>query len=203
MTQLCTSAVACVYAFQPLIASVIALSAATFSAFIIWRTAHLTDRREREKEEMQLRRLRASFAMRLSQRAYGVFRKARSAEGTIRVLAASNTILSEDRSKSLRLSIEAELSDTQSMASLPIRLQKQAYELDKLFVVYNGYTSPGTSYSGADQFVAEMNRILNLIREQANALGGEMELFAKETENPLAAERKFPIIRRLAKRNQT
>jgi hypothetical protein len=168
--------------FQPLIVALIALIAAGISARVIWLSASQTDRRERETESERLKRLQASFAIRLSQDARRVIKQTSLISGSIRALAAANKNVSDGGAVKLRLTIAEHLDDRDGMASLPVRLQKGAFELEGILRIHNGYVSPGSSFAGNDILQVEVNRVLDLARSHANRLSGELETFARDIE---------------------
>jgi hypothetical protein len=178
---ICQSAFGCLHAFQALVSAVLAGTAALVSAYVIWKSARLTDTREREHEDSQQRRRLTFVANLLSIEVQTIASRTRAIQGTIRVVRAANKELTKRGAECCRLYLPGDVDDWEKIGLLPTRIQQELFGFRRLLNQHNGDMLEGNTF-GSDQAWEQANRHLSLIATEGTKLVGALMLLSKDAD---------------------
>ena len=176
---ICQTALECAQYFQPLIAAAIAGSAAVVSAWTIWRTARLTDRRERHYRDEEIARRRIYTATTLASSIQTITgRRASLLRGHIRLMAASNAAMDEHAAQDAKLELLAMASDWEAVSLLPLAIQRSLSAFQSLLSAHNETMQPGITFF-SQHFKEDVMDRLNLIATEGSKIVGPLMLVAR------------------------
>lgn len=176
---ICQTALECAQSFQPLIAAAIAGSAAVVSAWTIWRTARLTDRRERHYRDEEIARRRIYTATVLASSIQSITgRRVSHVRGLVRVIAASNAVMDDHAALEGKLELLAMASDWEAVSLLPLDIQRSLAAFQSLLSAHSEAIRPGISFFN-QHFQTDVMDRLNLITTEGSKIVGPLMLVAR------------------------
>lgn len=176
--RVCDTAVGCLQAFQPLVAALLAGAAALTSALVLWKSARLTDRRERERLANEKRQLLIFVANLLSNEVQGVASKTASIQGTIRAIRAANKELSDKTSERCLLYLPNDVDDWEKIGLLPSNIQRDIFSFRRMLERHNSNMRPGHTF-GSDNALEDALGLLGLIAIEGGKIGSALIVLAK------------------------
>ena len=172
-TDICVTAINCFYDFQTLISGALAIAAAFIGAYALWRSAQLPsiDNARREGEVLTKKRLFLASLL------YSEFQimssRARQAEGTIKVVIASNTNVTDDTRDKTLLKFPEVTTDWDLMSSVPAELLRRLFDFRKTVEDHNFDMKRAGGAFGADSFRQSILSRVSQISQQASQLSGQ------------------------------
>lgn len=172
--EICTSLMKCAFDFQTLISGLFAILAAVGTAYVIWRAANLPIERQAAEVRATAERRRQYVYSVLSNDFSLLAARARQAEGTIKVVMASNTNVSDETRKRTRLALHPMVDDWESMSLLPIEIQRNVLKLRRKVSDHNFDMDRAGGAFGADNFRRAILEQVKSIQVFAARLGGQI-----------------------------
>jgi hypothetical protein len=167
---LCPSIQICLYNFQTLLAGVLAIIAAMIAAIAVWRSAHLPlKHQEKVRREAEGRRVQVGYRALLSD-LQTLQVRVRQAEGSVKVVIASNASVTDDVRTKVRLAMPALCSDWDFMSLLPSDLASALLALGRTVDSHNFDMAQAGGAFGADSFRELIFRRLKDISEHVGSL---------------------------------
>lgn len=150
--DLCVTFAECVYDYQSLISGILALIAAIWSIYYLWKTANLPIRAQREHEKELDRRRLKFLCLTLAEELQLLATRARQAEGTIKVFAASNGTITEETRAKTKLMVPAILDEWEFMSLVSSDTFNELMTYRHELVNHNFDVQRAAGAFGADSF---------------------------------------------------
>jgi hypothetical protein len=174
--EICLSALTCIYDFQTLIASGVALLAAVVGGWCVLRAAKLPVEAENKRNKNALERRRKFSCHLLSEEFKRIGELARQAEGTIKVVIAANADVTETTRKKTIIIEPPFLDDWETMSLLSQEALARVMEVRAILRKHNFDMNRAGGSFGDDNFQVH-------VRKQAETLGNAAKALADYLKN--------------------
>lgn len=169
-----------IFDYQTLISGVLAILAAIGTTWAIFHTAQLPLKaQEAERNAIDARR-RAYVSMALGRDLFTLAARARSAEGTIRVVIAANAVINDDTREKVYLRLPEMTQDWESMAALPEQTFLNLSRLMRLVEDHNFDMARAGGAFGADNFQRTILDRAKKIEITAKAVASQVDMLRAE-----------------------
>ena len=149
--------------FQALIAGVLAVVAAVFTAGVVWRSAKLPLLEQQRVNREVAGRRKLYVCVTLSSNFAELAARARQAEGTIKVVIAANANVSEDTRQKTRLKLHPMIDDWEAMSLLPPEVQRRIMTLSRKIQDHNFDMDRAGGAFGSNEFrVSVLNQVKSI-----------------------------------------
>jgi hypothetical protein len=172
MNDICTTALKCIFDFQTLASGTLAIAAAIIGAIAILWAAQLPFRVQNKRDIEQTNRRQQLLGSILLADFQTISRRARQAEGTIRVTIAANANVNDETRRKMTLVLPEILNDWEIMSSVPSTLLQELAALRQKIADHNFDMEQAGGAFGADNFRQSILSRINQIRSDANVLAG-------------------------------
>jgi hypothetical protein len=182
----CSNALTCLYAYQTILAGVLAIIAAGIGAWAVIRSGAAPIAEAAKSQALEETWRRKFFGSVLAQDLSALRSRCRQAEGVIRVLHGGNHPV-DDRSRSqMHLRLHPLIEDWEFMSLLPDSLLKRLIELDRAIADHN-YDIDRAGTFTVDAWRESIVTRLERISGEANALRGLAMLVSRDEALPANA----------------
>ncbi len=169
-----------IFDYQTLISGVLAILAAIGTIWAIFHTARLPLMAQEAERKATEARLRAYVSLALGRDLFTLAARARSAQGTIRVVIAGNVIINDDTREKVYLRLPAMTQDWESMAVLPEQAFLNLSRLMRLVEDHNFDMARAGGAFGADNFRQVILDRVQKIEINAKAVASQIDLLRAE-----------------------
>lgn len=170
VNEICLSVLSCIYDFQTLIASGIALLAAIIGALFVYQAARATIKAENERNKNALERRRKFSCHLLSEEFKRIGELARQAEGTIKVVIAANADVTETTRKKTIILEPPFLDDWETMSLLSQNALEKVMDVRAKLRRHNFDMNRAGGSFGDDNFQVHVKKQAETLKNSAKAL---------------------------------
>lgn len=169
-----------IFDYQTLISGILAIVAAVGTTWAIFHTARLPlAAQEAERKATEARR-RAYVSLALGRDLFTLAARARSAQGTIRVVIAGNVIINDDTRDKVHLRLPAMTQEWESMAVLPEQAFLNLSRLMRMVEDHNFDMARAGGAFGADNFRQVILDRVQKIEISAKAVASQIDMLRAE-----------------------
>ncbi|WP_282608969.1 hypothetical protein [Pelagibius sp. Alg239-R121] len=175
LAPICAGFWSCVFAFQTLIAGLLAVIAAAGTAYAVWRSAHIPAVQQERHERDQQRRRRRHGANILAGELSHVSERAHQAAATIKVIIAANKTLTEEMKDPLYLKPPATLSNWEVTSLFPDEYQRRCIDFTNLINRHNFHVARAGGVFGDTNSQKTVQRRVKSISDIAHRLRNDLD----------------------------
>lgn len=169
-----------IFNYQTLISGVLAILAAVVTTWAILHTARLPLTAQEAERKVTEARRRAYVSLALGRDLFTLAARARSAQGTIRVVVAGNVVINDDTREKVHLRLPAITQEWESMAVLPEQAFLNLSRLMRLVEDHNFDMARAGGAFGADYFRQVILDRVQKIEITAKSVASQIDMLRAE-----------------------